>query len=69
MRVVDELVDVEGQICLAEIGTMENTGMPPVAVDDMITATGTDPETFDPSANDTDADGDEDAGPDVDFDV
>lgn len=31
----------------------------PVAVDDMITATATDPETFDPSANDTDADGDE----------
>jgi len=37
----------------------EESNNPPVAVDDMITATGTDPETFDPSANDTDVDGDD----------
>ncbi len=35
MRVVGEPVDVEGQICLAEIGTMKDSGMPSVAVDDM----------------------------------
>ena len=37
----------------------EESNNPPVAVDDFITTTGTEPETFDPSANDTDADGDE----------
>ena len=51
--------DIDFSTTDATVPPEDDGNRPPVAVDDMITATGTEPETFDPSANDTDPDGDE----------
>ncbi|MCA0960880.1 Hint domain-containing protein [Salipiger bermudensis] len=50
--------DVDFSTTDPELPPEDDGNRPPEAIDDMITVTASEPETFDPSANDTDPDGD-----------